>query len=67
MNQLKKSKIVNNSGVMKIKAAAPEMFEVLQLIGTIANVVLDTDSDYKNSMRRISYHATEIIKKAKGE
>lgn len=48
-------------------AAAPEMFEVLQLIGTIANVGLETDSDYKNRMKRISEHATEILKKARGE
>ena len=48
-------------------AAAPEMFEVLQLIGTIANVGIETDSDYKNRMKRISEHATEILKKARGE
>ena len=48
-------------------AAAPEMFEVLQLIGTIANVGLETDGDYKNRMKRISEHATEILKKARGE
>lgn len=48
-------------------AASPEMFEVLQLIGTIANVGLEIDSDYKNRMKRISEHASEIIKKARGE
>jgi len=48
-------------------AAAPEMFDVLQLIGTIANVGLDTNSDYKNRMKRISEHATKILKKARGE
>lgn len=47
-------------------AAAPEMFEILQLIGTIANVGLETNSDYKNRMKRISEHATEILKRARG-
>ena len=58
---------IPNSANAALIAASPEMFEVLQLIGTIANVGLETDSDYKNRMKRISEHASEIIKKARGE
>lgn len=49
-------------------AAAPEMFEVLQLVGTIANISIElSDADYKNRMNRISKLATDILNKAKGE
>lgn len=49
-------------------AAAPEMFEVLQLIGTIANVSNElSEPDCKNRMIRIAEHVNNILNKAKGK
>lgn len=58
----------NNNANATLIAAAPEMLEVLQLVGTIANISIElSDADYKNRMNRISKLATNIINKAKGE
>ena len=65
--EINKDFILNSKNIALI-TAAPEMFEVLQLIGTIANVANElSEPDYKNRMIRISKLATDILNKAKGE
>lgn len=59
---------IPNSKNLALIVTAPEMLEVLQLVGTIANISIElSDADYKNRMKRISELATNIINKAKGE